>query len=278
MITAHDVDLAQGRIRYLRAGEEGSPVVLLHGGGLDNAGLSWKYALPALAERHRVYAPDWPKHGRSRPWQGRADQAGLEKCLLDLLDHWELPSAALVGLSMGGAAVVGLALKHPERAARLVLAGCGGLQERVAWHRLSRFAVQPLPARLTGLLLTRRVLRAALARSTFKSPVPELDDLASEVYAELRRKPGRDPYSDWQRHEIGRRAMRTDHTGRLGELACPAFLVHGADDDLVPVARAREAAALIPGSELRVLEECGHWVPRERPDAFLEAVAEFLSR
>ena len=42
------------------AGESGSVVVLIHGGGVDSALLSWREALPFLAQNHRVYAPDLP--------------------------------------------------------------------------------------------------------------------------------------------------------------------------------------------------------------------------
>lgn len=55
-------------VRYLDAGEgDGPPVVLLHGGGIDEALLSWRHALPALATDRRVVAPDWPGYGESDP-------------------------------------------------------------------------------------------------------------------------------------------------------------------------------------------------------------------
>jgi pimeloyl-ACP methyl ester carboxylesterase len=269
-------ELELGTVRSVHAGGGGSPVVLLHGAGLDNAELSWAHVLPALARHHRVHAPDWPKHGGSWPWRGRADQAGLEDCLSTLLDRWGLDTVTLVGLSMGGSAALGFTLRHPERVSRLVLVGCGGLQQRVAWHRLSYLAVQPPFPRLTGLCLTRGVLRSAIRRSTFASPVADVDDVAEGVHRELRAKQDGSPYSDWQRYSIGWRAMRVDHTPRLGEISCPTLLVHGGADTFVPVDRARMAAERIPGARLRIVEGCGHWVPRERPQELITAVEGFL--
>lgn len=269
-------ELELGSIRSLHAGDSGSPVVLLHGGGLDNAELSWAHVLPELAHNHQVHAPDWPKHGGSWPWRGRADQAGLEDCLRALLDRWGLRTVTLVGLSMGGAAAVGFALRHPDRVARLVLVGCGGLQRQVSWHRLSYLAVQPPLAALTRLSLSERVLRSAIRRSTFVSPVPDVDEVTAGIHRELRAKRNRSPYSDWQRYSIGWRAMRVDHTDRLGEIACPTLLVHGEADNFVPVDRARMAAERIPDARLRVVEGCGHWVPRERPRDLVEAVTRFV--
>lgn len=139
-IASSTVNLGDGAIRYDRSGESDSAVVLLHGGGLDNARLSWRHLLPALADVHRVYAPDWPKHGGSWPWRSIADQAGLERCLGHLLDRWELRSAALVGVSMGASAALGFTLAHPERVDRLVLLDPGGLQETVRMHLRARLS------------------------------------------------------------------------------------------------------------------------------------------
>ena len=52
-------------IHCLAAGNRGEPVVTLHGGGLDAAGLSFRKTIPVLAGRHRVFAPDWPGFGKS---------------------------------------------------------------------------------------------------------------------------------------------------------------------------------------------------------------------
>ena len=56
-VEAQNVEIDGLSIRYLAAGE-GSPLVLLHGAG-DNS-LDWRWVLPALARKHRVYAPDLP--------------------------------------------------------------------------------------------------------------------------------------------------------------------------------------------------------------------------
>ncbi|WP_017626454.1 alpha/beta fold hydrolase [Nocardiopsis chromatogenes] len=276
-------ELDHGTVHYLEAGGSGPPVVLLHGGGLDNARLSWKHVIPRLAGRHRVLAPDWPGHGRSRGWRGRAGQRGLQECLEGLLDHWGLRSAPLVGLSMGGAAALGFALDRPDRVERLVLVDPGGLQRRVRAHRLSYWALRPPWPRLTGAALgiSRRVVRRTLA-GAFASPVEdrELDDITDGVLTELRARAGEavGPYSDWQMDEIGPREMKVDFTDRLPELSCPTLFVHGADDTLVPPEVARRSADLAPDARLRIIDGCGHWAPRERPAEISAAVLDFLDR
>jgi len=209
-IASSAVNLCDGTIRYDRSSESDSVVVLLHGGGLDNARLSWRHLLPALADVHRVYAPDWPKHGSSRPWRGIVDQAGLERCLGHLLDRWGLRSVALVGVSMGASAALGFTLAHPERVDRLVLLDPGGLQESVRMHLLSYLAVQAPWPRLTALALRPWVLRRLIQRSTFATPPADVEEIAAGVIEELRAKRNRSPYSDWQRCEIGPHRMKVN--------------------------------------------------------------------
>jgi esterase/lipase len=88
------------RIHYFTAGEAGSPVVLLHGAGVDSAKLSWELALGPLAQEHRVFAPDLPGYGQS----DKPDVTYNTDFYLDFLAHFldalQLPQVALVGLSM----------------------------------------------------------------------------------------------------------------------------------------------------------------------------------
>ena len=109
-----------------------------------------------------------PRHGGSRPWHGPTDQEGLEAVLATLLDHWELPRATVVGLSLGGAIAAGFAARHPERVDRLVLIAPGGMEgRRVAQGTTYLLLRAPLLLRLTTALFARapRLLRATLAAS-----------------------------------------------------------------------------------------------------------------
>ncbi|WP_263399583.1 alpha/beta fold hydrolase [Saccharopolyspora pogona] len=70
---------------------------------LDTVELTWHRALPALADTHRVYAIDLPRHGGgSRPWQRTVDQELCELLVDELVDHLTLERVGLVGHSMGG--------------------------------------------------------------------------------------------------------------------------------------------------------------------------------
>ncbi|CAJ37357.1 putative hydrolase (alpha/beta fold family) [Methanocella arvoryzae MRE50] len=269
-------ELQNGPIHYYRAGETGRPIVLLHGGGTDTAWLSWKKAIPALAPDYRVYAPDWPGHGGSKQYRGKATQEMLEGCLLQLLDAWGLQKATLVGLSMGASVAAGFTIGHPERVARLVLTDSGGLTERVQWHLLSYLLLKtPLFPQLTSMLmLNRPSIRYSLEKQFFKSRVPDLDEIVGEVYQELKAK--KSIYSDWQLDEIGPRRLKTFHLPELGRIRCPTLVVNGSLDHLVPVEAAKLAAEKIPKAKFEVIAGCGHWPNREKPDEFNRILQAFL--
>src|SRR4051794_30941443 len=114
-------DTVWGLRGHARVGGRGRPVVLVHG-----LGVSSRYFVPLaerLVRRYAVLAPDLPGYGRS----GTPDRAlgieALAEALRAWLDRAELPTASLVGNSVGCQVAVELAARSPERVERLVLVG-----------------------------------------------------------------------------------------------------------------------------------------------------------
>ena len=71
---------------------------------------------------------------------------------------------------------------------------------------------------------------------------------------------------------------RPDGRADLARIACPTLVVCGCEDALTPLPLAEEMAAAIPGAELRVIEDCGHLPPMERPAEAVAAMAGWLDR
>ena len=105
------------RLHWYGAGEKsGSPVVLLHGGGVDSAWLSWKLTLPALAKAHLTIAPEMPGYGQSdRPANFTHTVDAYVEVVRQLMDALDIKQASLCGVSLGGAIAIGFALAHPQR-------------------------------------------------------------------------------------------------------------------------------------------------------------------
>ncbi|MFC5832733.1 alpha/beta fold hydrolase [Nonomuraea insulae] len=269
----------EGRLHVHSAGDpDAPPVLLLSGAGIDNALLSWRHLIPVLAGNHHVLALDWPKQGRSLPWNGPATHERMLDCVTGVLDHFGAGRAALVGLSQGGALALACAIEHPERVSRLVaLAPAGILSFPPVVHQfLWLTAKLPLLSRTlpTAMFRRRERIAAFARRALFAGPVADFEDVVDEIAAQVRETGAGS--SDWQNASIGPLRMRVDLRPRLPEIACPTLLVQGDRDAGVPPARTKAAAALIPGCRLELLEGVGHWSSRQCPDRVNALVADFL--
>lgn len=274
------IDVNGLRVHCLTADGGGSPVVLLHGGGIDSASFTYSNIIGPLAQERHVFAPDWPGYGHSdKPDLGYAMGFYVD-FLASLMDALELERASLVGISMGGGAALGFALRSPERVEKLVLVDSYGLGSNVPWGRLGYLLVQaPLLNELTYALLRRS---RTLIRWSLYGLIYDRQKVTEEMVEETSRllddpRAGR-AWSSFQKHEVGWGGLRTDFSDRLRGLVMPTLLVHGAHDRAVPVAWARRAQERIPGCELMVFSECGHLPPREQPEEFAGEVKRFLAR
>lgn len=276
MPTSHFLSVLGVRTHYLAAGDSGPTIILLHGGGIDCASLSWA---PLLADLPgcRVLAPDLPGYGESGPAPAQSTAENTLAFTRAFLDALDIRRASLVGISMGGMLALGTALSQPERVEKLVLVDSYGLQRRAAFHRLSYLFVK-IPgvnalswAMMRSRPMIRWSLKALLARPGAITP-----QLVDEAY-DLARKPGANQaWTGFQNSEMTWAGTRTCYLDRLSEITAPTLIVHGTQDGAVPPACAREAAARIPGARLRWMEGCGHWPQRDNPAEFNRVVKEFL--
>ncbi|MBL8092722.1 MAG: alpha/beta fold hydrolase [Anaerolineales bacterium] len=266
------------RIHALVAGEAGSPVVLLHGAGVDSARLSWEETIGPLAREHRVYAPDLPGYGQSDKPDVIYNAAFYTTFLAHLLDAWQLPKVSLVGLSMGGAIALSFTLAHPERVARLVPVDPYGIMPKVAWHRTSYLYVHSPLNELSYWFFrqSRSMVRWSLLASLISNPERVTDQLVDDVFAASRAPQAGKAFSSFQRHDLTWNGLRTNYLDRLHEIAAPTLFVHGEKDPGVPVAYARQAHAQVKGSQLHVMQGCLHWPMRDRPGEFNRVLVEFL--
>lgn len=264
-------------VHYLQAGTEGPPVVLLHGSGVDDAALSWKHAIPALAEDYRVYAPDWPGYGDSPAGEHAMTTRYYAAILEGFLAAVSVDRPSLVGISMGGGVGLGYALGDPGRIERLVIVDSYGLRNAVPGGASAYLMANTPFADAIGSLVpaTRTAARMAVGPFLYDAdgmPGAFYEDVADRLRG---RGAGRS-FVRFQRNEFSPDGVSTDYSDRLEELDVPTLLIHGADDPLVPVEWSVAAHERLPKSQLCVLERCGHWPPRERPEAFNDALATFL--
>lgn len=268
------------RVHCLTAGASGPAVLLLHGSGLDAAGVSFASAISALATRCRVFAPDLPGFGESDPMPDGWGFADYSAFLSPLLTELDLRRTSLAGLSMGGGIALGFALEAPERVERLVLIDSACLDDALPGGRTTWFVVHLLGglSALQWRLLasSRRLTGWVLRRAVPHRPEQVTSTLLDRVMRHLRKPGAAAAFRDWERREVGWRRLRTCYVDRLPALAVSTLILHGADDPLVPVAVAERAHCLIPNSRLKVIPACGHLAPLDQPAAVSCALRDFL--
>lgn len=282
LIQKKQVTLANGtEIHYLMAGgAQGAPVVLLHGGGTDHAMLSWRDTLPVLVNAgYRVFAPNYPGYGDSPFGNKPVLISDLVDILGQLMDHWELQQAALVGVSLGGSVALGYALQRQERVGRMILIAPYGIMDRVAFHPLSYLMVR-IPGLMSAAWTLARGSRTA-ARYSLNSivynPESRTEALLEEVVEAMRTTRSNEAFAQVQRDEVLWKGLKTDYTARLPEITVPVLLVQGTRDIGVPLKYVRRAAAGLPNARLEVIENAGHWVQRDYPKVFNRLMLEFLA-
>jgi len=243
---------------YWESAGEGPALVLTHGAGGNHA--AWFQQIPEFARARRVIAWDQRGFGRSTARGGANSPERAIRDLAALLDGLGVVRADLVGQSMGGWAVLGFALAHPERTRSLVLADTpGGIDTpelRAQWAELGRggFGATELgrhPA-LADDFFERHPARAVLYQQLGGFGEPELAKILPAL--------------------VG---TRVDPTA-LAQLRCPVLLIVGEKDALFPPAVMRASAALLPNARLALIPRAGHSPYFEEPEAWNRALSEFL--
>jgi len=250
------------RVAYDRAGA-GPPVVLLHG-YVGDGPVTWRRQFEGLCGEFTVVAWDAPGAGGSSDPPESFGMAGYADCLAGFVGRLGLERPHVAGLSFGGALALEFCRRHPAIPRTLTLvsayAGWGGsLPADVAEQRLQQALVLAdlPPDEFAGTLLSTMFAKA--------TPPEDVDDFGASMLAF---------------HPAGFRAMARasaeDLRGALPGINVPTLLVYGDQDVRAPLTVAEDLRAAIPGSTLVVLPGTGHLCNIEAPEAFNEAVRNFL--
>lgn len=259
------------RYHYLDQGE-GAALLLCH--GFTGSSQNWLPLLPALASNRRILALDLPGHGATHLPPGKFHtMVDAVQALERLLDHLVLPQIDLLGYSMGGRFALSFACAHPGRIRRLILESASpGLQS--AQERTTRKAADDA--------LAERIEANGIA--WFVDTWEQLSlwqsqqQLADSVRDALRQaRLGNDPagLANSLRH-MGTGVM-PPLWDCLPQLTLPTLLLVGELDAKFRDINTRMQASL-PHSDLRIIPGAGHTIHLEQPNAYLDAVSNFLSQ
>jgi len=268
------VTTADGTAIHYKDWGQGRPVVFSHGWPLQ--GDAWEDQMLFLAERgYRVIAHDRRGHGLSgKPWDGNHMDTYADD-LATLVDTLDLQGAVLVGHSTGGGEVTRYIGRHgTARVAKAVLISAVPPQMLRTDANPDGLPMEVFDAIRAGVLGDRS--------QYFK-------DLALPFYGYNR--PGAKPSqgvidSFWLQgmqcsirsaHACIAQFSETDFTTDLAKMTIPTLLLHGDDDQIVPiVSSARRSAGLLPQAKLIVYEGAPHGIPTTHKDRINADLLHFL--
>lgn len=264
--------------RQLWLTEQGSgpPVLMLHGGGPGASGMAnYSRNVDALAHHFRVLVPDMPGYGRSSKEVNVMDPFGdIASTLSAMLDALDIPSAHVVGNSLGGAVALRLALEHPEKVDRLVLMGPGaiGIGEGKPTPGLLRLLTYysgegPTYEKLSDFIKNDLVFDASSISEDIL-----LERFESSIDPGVMANP---PLRMPQDPEAFKRMDLLLHPG-LSNFDHPTLILWGLEDRVNPSSAGPALQAKLPAADLFLFSRTGHWVQWERADEFNATVAAFL--
>ena len=271
---------AHGASLQVVEGGTGEPLVLV--AGWPQSWYAWRKVMPQLATQYRVVAFDLPGLGESDISAIGYDTAAIGSHIDPLLDALGIDSCLLVTHDIGAWIGYAYAVRRPERVKRLVLtdAAIPGLVADV--HRLTpdriiktwHFSFNFLPELPEILIAGReREFLTWLYRSKSVDWTKAFDQAAIDEYVRLYAGKGR-----WTSGLAYYRAIFDSIAQNQATAATPLsmpVLAIGGDAGLGAAMRAA-VEPCAPNLQSVVIPRCGHYVPEESPQAFLDAVGPFL--
>lgn len=247
----------------------GYPLTMLHGSGPGvSAWANWRMVIPALAQASRVIAPDMVGFGYTDRPEGQVySMDEWVKHAIGVLDALDIERTDLVGNSFGGALALALTIRHPQRVRRLVLMGASGIDFELTPGLDAVWGYTPSVANMRKLLdvfvYNQKLASDDLAKLRYEASIrPGVQ----EAYAQMFPAPRQRCIEAQVNAEADIRKIENE-----------TLIVHGREDQVIPVSNSIRLSTLIPRAQLHVYPQCGHWTQIEHSARFARLVADFVA-
>jgi len=274
------------------SGDPASPaIVLLH--GFPESHRTWRYQIPALAERHYVIAPDQRGYARSSKPMG-VEHYAPDKIVADVIalaDALGVDRFTLVGHDWGGAIAWIAALARPDRIARLIIVNAphpmvyqrsvfDDSEQRAASQYIRRFRDTRLDQGLVG-----QGLEAFFGSVFVQHLAARIGGAEKAAYLDQWSQPGAmTAMLNWYRASSvivpgdGETAERPAWLGApFPPIPQPTLVIWGLRDRYLLPVQLDGLPALVPDLSVVRIDDAGHFVPWEKPEAVTAAMLEWLS-
>jgi pimeloyl-ACP methyl ester carboxylesterase len=229
------------------------PVILIHGAGGTH--LSWPPQIRRLADE-KIYAPDLPGHGKSEG-EGRQSIEEYAEDVIAFMAELNIRAAVFVGISLGSAIALTLALKYPRQVLGLGLFGSG-----------SKLPVLPILLETAGNPIAFESVVETVNKNCFSSEAPQnLIELSRRTMLGIRPPVLLGDLMACNEFDV---------TSQLDKIKAPTLIICGAEDQMTPLKFSELLQTGIANSQLHVLDNAGHMVMLEQPDAVADLLKQFI--
>ena len=243
------------------------PLLWIHGFPLNN--LLWDLQIDDLAPLARMITPDLRGHGATGASEPPYSMQMFSEDCCNLLDHLGITSPIVVGgLSMGGYIALDFQRRYPERTAGLILAATRAGADSEEGKAGRDQAAQLCRDEGVGAI-AESMLPRMLAPGTYQDN-RELVEFVRDIML-----------ATSEEGVIGALAAmrdRPDSTPWLENIEVPVLVLHGDQDQLIPLKEAENTQVAIPDARLVIVPGAGHLPNLEKPAYFNEAVSDFLEQ
>lgn len=264
------VSLPGGETIWYRRAGSGVPVLHIHGSAFGHR--NFERLTPFVADDFEVIDFDLPGYGQSSGAPREGGLEGIADQVHEFIGGLELAPVHVHGTSFGAMVALILAAKYPKSVDRLVLScflarydGAARMM-RATWRRAARDSGMAAVSDLTAV--------AGFGRAFYER------DEAEAQLASMR-----DAFSRTDPEAFVRGTKMLEHVDLspwARRIRAPSLLIAGAEDNMTPFSPAGSGIGfssirhMIPGCELVVLPDCGHYLVLEQPKATAALVRKFL--
>jgi 3-oxoadipate enol-lactonase len=243
----------------------GIPLIFIHGYPLNKT--LWEAQLQALSTTARVIAPDLRGHGGSEPVQGTYTMRSMAKDIKELIENLNIEQpVVLCGLSMGGYICFEYIRNYPNMVKGMILAATRATADSIE-VKVNREEAVAIALEKGSLAIANMMLPKMLAPATYTQK-PALVERVRNIMVN----------TSTQAIVGDLRGMlnREDSTSLLKEINIPVLIMHGAEDQLIPISEVDLMKKRIKNAKLEILPQAGHLLNIEQPDLFNQAVRNFI--
>ena len=254
-------------LSYKLSGKKGPVVVLFHAFPL--LGGMWDSQRQELGQIARVLVPDFPGLGRSKSVKAGTIQE-MARQVAVLLENLSIKEPVMVaGLSMGGYVVLEFVRLFPSRVKALGLFATRASADSPE-QKIKRYeAVKNVRAH--GIApLVRAMIPKLLGKTSLSS--------RQDVVRMVQRKMVSATDSAGVMNALLAMAKRRDNTSYLEKIKCPALILAGKEDNVIPLDEMRLLKEKIKSSKFFIFPKAGHLLNLEEPSRFNKLLSQFVKK